>query len=74
MSKKNFDRLSELDSGAKMQESKPQASSTTKSKLINKLPTALEERYETIKAQGKTTLNFTQYILEALREKLDREE
>ncbi|GEK08905.1 hypothetical protein [Pseudoalteromonas peptidolytica] len=74
MAKKSWEKLDALDDGAQVQEAKTQVSSSTKSKLINKLPTALEERYEALKAQGKTTLNFSHYIVEALREKLDREE
>ena len=46
----------------------------TKSKLLKAVPVAMEERHKALQEQGITTLNFTQYIIEALREKLARDE
>ncbi|HDS4345616.1 TPA: hypothetical protein QH074_004305 [Enterobacter hormaechei subsp. steigerwaltii] len=46
---------------------------TTKQKLIT-LPIAYFEHYETLKREGKTSqLEFTRYILDAVREKLERD-
>lgn len=76
MAKKAID-LTALTAGAALKEaaaapvmSKP----VTKSKLISALPVALEERYAKLRADGKTSLLFSAYMIEALREKLERDE
>ncbi len=42
-------------------------------KDIRTMPVAYVEAYEQLKADNKTGLNLTAYILEALREKLERD-
>lgn len=46
----------------------------TKSKLLTGLPVAFEERHKALKAAGVTSLLLNPYIIEALREKLGRDE
>lgn len=45
-----------------------------KQKRIPNLPCSYEDRYKALKDKGGTSLMFTAYILEALREKLERDE
>ena len=75
MAKKNkFDDLEGLDEVAAVREQAKTATTQTKSKLLNKFPVALENRHKKLKENGTTTLNLSQYILEAVREKLERDE
>ncbi len=45
----------------------------TKAKHLPKVPVAYFDAYETLKANAGTSVTFTGYILEALREKLKRD-
>ena len=74
MVKSKLADLDALDQGAAVREQAKTATTETKSKLLNKFPVALENRHKKLKESGTTTLNLSQYILEAVREKLERDE
>lgn len=71
-----FDRVNSVDLGKKaaLSEQTQATNSATKSKMLNKLPTSLESRFDKLRTQGKTTLNFSAFIYEAINEKLNKEE
>lgn len=46
----------------------------TKAKEIRNMPLDFFARHGALKNEGKTTLLFTAYIIEAVREKLERDE
>ncbi|MNH76141.1 hypothetical protein D3C73_284040 [compost metagenome] len=46
----------------------------TKAKEIRNMPVDFFNRHAALKSEGKTTLLFTAYIIEAVREKLERDE
>jgi hypothetical protein len=78
MAKKSVDMsmLSGAGSSARLieKEAEPAApAAATKSKLLTNLPVAFEERYKALRAEGITSLLYSQYIIEALREKLERD-
>jgi hypothetical protein len=75
MAKKTVDMsmLSGVGSSARLIE-KEAAPAATKNKLLTSLPVAFEERHKALKSAGETTLLYNQYIIEALREKLERDE
>lgn len=82
MAKKSVDMsmLSGVGSSARLIEKEatpatPAApAAATKSKLLTGLPVAFEERHKALKAAGVTSLLLNPYIIEALREKLERDE
>ncbi|GJA64100.1 hypothetical protein KAM351_27110 [Aeromonas caviae] len=49
------------------------ADTEKKSKVIS-FPVTFEARHKALKAAGATSLLYSQYIVEALREKLERDE
>lgn len=49
-------------------------SAATKNKLLTSLPVIFEQRHKALKAAGVTSLLLNQYIIDALREKLERDE
>lgn len=51
-----------------------EAASTTKKSKVISFPVTFEERHKALKAVGATSLLYSQYIVEALREKLERDE
>lgn len=68
---------SKLTSGATMTEAtKPEVMKKpeTKAKEIRNMPVDFYHRHAELKGAGKTTLLFTAYIIEAAREKLERDE
>lgn len=70
----NWDKLT---GGATMQEMTKEASPDkpkTKAKNILNMPADFFTRHAVLKSEGKTTLLFTPYIIEAVREKLERDE
>lgn len=79
MAKKSVDMsmLSGVGSSARLieKEATPATpAAATKSKLLTGLPVAFEERHKALKAAGVTSLLLNPYIIEALREKLGRDE
>ncbi|MNG88058.1 hypothetical protein D3C79_468810 [compost metagenome] len=66
-----------LTGGATMQEVAKEAAidkPKTKAKEIRNMPVDFFNRHAVLKSEGKTTLLFTAYIIEAVREKLERDE
>ena len=76
MAKKSVDlsMLSGVGSSARLIEKEATPAAATKSKLLTGLPVAFEERHKALKAAGVTSLLLNPYIIEALREKLERDE
>lgn len=76
MSKKSVDMsmLSGVGSSARLIEKEATPAAATKSKLLTGLPVAFEDRHKALKAAGVTSLLLNPYIIEALREKLERDE
>ena len=76
MAKKTVDMsmLSGVGSSARLIEKEATPAAATKSKLLTGLPVAFEERHKALKAAGVTSLLLNPYIIEALREKLERDE
>ncbi|GJB74808.1 hypothetical protein KAM344_17370 [Aeromonas caviae] len=76
MAKKIVDMsmLSGVGSSARLIEKEATPAAATKSKLLTGLPVAFEERHKALKAAGVTSLLLNPYIIEALREKLERDE
>ncbi|WP_429123335.1 hypothetical protein [Aeromonas veronii] len=76
MAKKIVDMsmLSGVGSSARLIEKEATPAAATKSKLLTGLPVAFEDRHKALKAAGVTSLLLNPYIIEALREKLERDE
>ena len=76
MAKKSVDMsmLSGVGSSARLIEKEATPAAATKSKLLTGLPVAFEERHKALKAARVTSLLLNPYIIEALREKLERDE
>ena len=76
MAKKSVDMsmLSGVGSSARLIEKEATPAAATKSKLLTGLPVAFEDRHKALKAAGVTSLLLNPYIIEALREKLGRDE
>ena len=76
MAKKSVDMsmLSGVGSSARLIEKEATPAAATKSKLLTGLPVAFEERHKALKAAGVTSLLLNPYIIDALREKLERDE
>lgn len=68
-----FDSLSSAETKAPLTEAKPQSAAVTKKKLLNAMPVAYEDAHKKAKQAGLTGLDFSQYIYEALREKLKKD-
>ena len=66
--------LSGVGSSARLIEKEATPAAATKNKLLTGLPVAFEERHKALKAAGVTSLLLNPYIIEALREKLERDE
>ena len=69
---KNFDKLNKVTQKAALTASAPVSS--TKPKSLRAVPVAYIERHKKLKSSGKTSLDFSAFIIEALREKLEKEE
>lgn len=76
MAKKIVDMsmLSGVGGSARLIEKEATPAAATKSKLLTGLPVAFEDRHKALKAAGVTSLLLNPYIIEALREKLERDE
>ncbi|MCG6268279.1 hypothetical protein [Vibrio furnissii] len=68
---KAWDRLSTVGKDAPLKEAGKQ--STTKAKSLRAVPTTYFEKHEELRKDGKTSLDFSAYIIEAIREKLERD-
>lgn len=66
--------LSGAGSSARLIEKEVEQAAATKNKLLTSLPVIFEQRHKALKAAGVTSLLLNQYIIDALREKLERDE
>lgn len=77
MAKPNLDQLIKGASvGASLTESKvnnEQAQKTVRQKKLNSVPIRYFEIHKRLKDNGQTTLNFEAYIMEAIREKFQKD-
>ncbi len=71
-----FSKISQsnIGKGAALSENKQPTEKTTKSKVLNKLPVSLEDRFNKLKDAGKYHGNFSAFIYDSIHEKLEREE
>jgi hypothetical protein len=73
MAKKiDWDNIGEVGKGAALSET-DQGEITYRTKTIKTIPSNYFESHEKLKKGGKTGLLFTAYILEAIKEKLERD-
>lgn len=69
-----FDKLNNVGKSAALTEQSTQTvSNEYKSKLLSRVPVNAQKKHSELKAQGKTSLTFSAYIIEALIEKLERD-
>lgn len=59
--------------GAPLKTKAPTDTKNSKVKTV-RIPNEITDRFTALKAKGKTSLDYTAYIVEALREKLERDE
>ncbi|PSW53052.1 hypothetical protein [Photobacterium leiognathi] len=74
---KDWDKLGAVGSNAALTENKnavKPTAPTVKPKHLRAVPVAYFDRHDALKETGQTSLDFTSYIIEAIREKLDRDE
>ncbi|WP_025740889.1 hypothetical protein [Salinivibrio socompensis] len=71
---KKWDQLKNVGDDAVLKENTTTPEKRTRSKHLKNIPAAFFERHETLYSQGKTTLDFSNFIYEAIREKLEKEE
>ncbi|EPP5712231.1 hypothetical protein ACUT54_003306 [Vibrio cholerae] len=67
---KKWDALGKVGSEAPLKET---TDTKTKPKHLKSVPVAYFQKHEELKTNGGTSLDFTSYIIEALREKLERD-
>nr|AKN37046.1 hypothetical protein [Vibrio cyclitrophicus]AKN38245.1 hypothetical protein [Vibrio splendidus] len=72
---KNWDALSKVGHNAALTENKTDDKpvATTKPKHLKVVPTSYFDKHKDLKDTGKTSLDFSAYIIEAIREKLERD-
>lgn len=70
---KNWDALGGVGSGAALKESMASDPNEKKAKHLKDMPRSYFDDHEELKKTGKTSLNFSAYIYEAVREKLERD-
>lgn len=68
----DWDAMEEAGNNAALSENDDQAV-TLKTKTIKTIPSNYFEAHKTLKKSGKTGLLLTAYMIEALREKLERD-
>lgn len=75
MTNKNlFDAARDASKSAPLQTTgEVKATGATRRKNLN-LPVEFFDRFDAMKANGKTTLDFSAFIMEAIREKFDAQE
>lgn len=71
-----FDKINNVGKGAALSEktTEPSGKPVTKSKNINTLPIKAEQRFLALKAAGKVSGNLSAYMVQALLEKLAKDE
>lgn len=70
---KDWDKLVNVGKQAPLKETTKKITTFSKAKLLNAVPTRYFDAHHELKENGKTSLDFSRYILEALREKLEKE-
>ncbi|EPW7384759.1 TPA: hypothetical protein ACMD15_003419 [Vibrio cholerae] len=65
-----WDALGKVGSDAPLKET---TDNKTKPKHLKAVPATYFKKHEELKTNGRTSLDFTSYIIEALREKLERD-
>ena len=77
MSKAKFsaqaEKLKNLVDSARLQTSSSAVAARTKAKNLKAIPLSYFEAHAELKATSKTSLDFSSYIIEAIREKLERD-
>ena len=73
MSSKNWEALSKVGKNAALTENTNNNSASTKSKHLKAVPIHYFDMHKSLKNENKTSLDFSAYIIEAIREKLDRD-
>jgi len=71
-----FDKINNVGKGAALSEKTSDINTkpATKPKHINNLPIKAEERFNALKAAGKVSGNLSAYMVQALIEKLEKDE
>lgn len=70
----DWDKLGKVGEKATLKETPTaQEPAKTKSKSLRAVPASFFDKHAELKAAGKTSLDFSAYIIEALREKLERD-
>lgn len=69
----NFEALEQAGNDAALTEKQSGEVVTMKSKTIKTIPSNYFTAHENLKSSGKTGLLLTAYMIEALREKLERD-
>ena len=69
----DFNKLEAAGKGAALSEKTQIEITGARSKTLKNIPVRFFKAHEKLKLDGKTGLLFTAYILEALREKLERD-
>lgn len=72
MNAKNWDKLGQVGGKAVLKENKA-SSSGTKPKNLKSVPVSFFDKHKELRENGKTSLDFSAYIIEALREKLEKD-
>lgn len=68
----DWEKLSKVGNDAALKES-GNPGNATKPKSLRAVPVAYFNKHAELKKEGKTSLDFSPYIIEALREKLERD-
>ena len=69
--KDEWNKLDQVGKGAALTENNKTTS--TRAKNLKAMPESYFEAHKKLKAQGKTSLDFSAYIIEALRGNLERD-
>ena len=70
---KNWDKLATVGKQAPLKEQTHTKAKESKPKLLNAVPIIYFDAHRELKENGKTGLDFSRYIIEALREQLKRD-
>lgn len=63
-----------VGNGAPLKTAKSNEGATMRSKLLRSVPADFFDRHEALRKAGLTTLDFSSFIVEAIREKLEQNE
>ncbi|PMN73131.1 hypothetical protein [Enterovibrio norvegicus] len=69
----DWDKLGKVGDAAPLKENKDNAGKSSKPKLLSAVPVSYFDGHDALKNRGGTGLSFSAYILEAVREKLERD-